>query len=142
VVHAVLGRRRPSPAGGLPAAWTSALDRFARGVHRFHDRVEVVPDRQLRGDLLEAGARLEAALVAVRSQARASRAVARRPGPATTVRGLLRSGTLCAHATECAMAAAAASRHRDAAAAARHLQEVRAAVDAVAALVGELDTTG
>lgn len=138
VVHAVFSRRRPVPAAGLPTAWTSALDRFARSVHRFHDRVEVIADRRLRRRLQDCGARLEAALAAARAR---SRGPARRLEPSPTVRALLRAGTLCAHATECAVAAAAASRAKDADDVARHLDDVRAVVDELLAeLGGELDT--
>lgn len=115
----------------------SALDRFARSVHRFHDRVAIVPDRHLRRELLRAGEQLEAALVAVRSQARTP--PTRREEAAPTVRGLLRSGTLCAQATEGAVAAATAARNRDTDEAARHLDDVRAVV---AALLVDLKTGG
>jgi cysteine sulfinate desulfinase/cysteine desulfurase-like protein len=79
----------------------------------------------LRHQLADTDAQLAAALTAVRSQARA-----------VTVRGLLRAGTLCAHAIEGLAAAAAASRNRDADTAARHLDDVR---EAVSALVSELE---
>lgn len=133
MVHAVLGRRRPVPRGGLPISWLNALDRFARSVHRFHDRVEVIADRQLRRELLAAGADLEAALAAVRAHTRSLSARHDDPGP--TVRALLRSGTLCAHATECAVGAAAAGRAKDTAEVARRLDDVRALV---AELVADL----
>jgi hypothetical protein len=132
-VHAVFARRRPVPPAGLPTAWTSALDRFTRSVHRFHDRVEVIPDRQVRAELLAVGAELETSLADLRSRSRVPGA--HRGPPAPTVRQLLRSGTLCAHATECAVAAAAASRGRDADETRRCVDDVRAVVGA---LVGEL----
>jgi hypothetical protein len=133
-VHAVFGRRRPVPPAGLPTAWTSALDRFARSVHRFHDRVEVIADRQVRAELLACGGLLESALTDVRSRSRGP--IVHREQPAPSVRQLLRSGTLCAHATGCAVAAAAASRSRDAVETRRCLDDVRTVVEA---LVGELD---
>jgi hypothetical protein len=133
-VHAVLSRRRPVPPAGLPTAWTSALDRFARSVHRFHDRVEVIADRQVRAELLGYGTLLESALADVRSRSR--RAHAHRDRPAPTVRQLLRSGTLCAHATECAVAAATASRARDAVETRRSLDDVRTVVET---LIAELE---
>lgn len=135
VVHAVFGRRRPVPAAGLPAAWTSALDRFARSVHRFHDRVEVIGDRKLRKKLQQSGVQLDEALGVIRKRAREP--LARRDG-LPTVRSLLRAGTLCAHATECAVGAAAARRSHDGEGAARLLDDVRAVV---AELVAELETT-
>lgn len=123
------------PTAGLPMTWTGALDRFARSVHRFHDRVEVIPDRHLRSELLAVGADLESGLSAVRALARSP--LARRGDPAPTVRALMRSGTLCAHATECAVGAAGASRGRDAVELSRCLAEVRAVV---AELLAVLDT--
>ena len=125
-MYAVFGRRRAVTAASAPTAWMSALDRFARSVHRFHDRVEVIPDRQLRCALQEPGAELDTALASARSRARTG--LMRRDDLAPAVRVLLRAGTLCAHATESAVAAATASRNRDIDAAAHYLDDVRAVV--------------
>lgn len=133
-MHAVFGRRRPVPPAGLPPAWTSALDRFARSVHRFHDRVEVIGDRRLRAQLQQSGAELEEALTALRGRTRGP--VARRSDPLPTVRNLLRAGTLCAHATECAVGAAAAGRNHDGDEVARLVDDVRVIV---ADLLAELE---
>jgi hypothetical protein len=129
----VFGRRRQPPVAGQATTWVSALNRFARSVHRFHDRVEVIMDRRLRHDLQQVGAQLEEVLDSIRTQVRSS--PDHREETIPTVRGLLRSGTLCAHATECAAAAAAASRARNADETASHLADVKTVV---AALVAEL----
>jgi hypothetical protein len=109
VVYAVFGRRRAVTAGSAPTAWMSALDRFARSVHRFHDRVEVIPDRQLRGALQEPGAELDTALASARSRARTG--LMRRDDLAPAVR-VLRGLALCARTAESAVAAATASRNQ------------------------------
>jgi hypothetical protein len=104
--------RRPTvSASSTRTGWASAVDRFARAVHRYSDRIEMIPDRPLRNDLRELGEQLDAALADVR---RASQGRRTRPtGSAVAVRAILRAGTLCAHATEAALAASEASRlHR------------------------------
>lgn len=121
------------PKADPPLTWPGALDRFARSVHRFNDRVEVIPDQELRRELLAVSADLDTALAVVRARARPG--ASRRKDDAPTVRALMRSGTLCAHATECAVRAAAANRRRDPAEAARCLAEARAVVTELVAAV-------
>jgi len=130
LVHAVLSRRQAVPAAGLPATWATALDRFAHSVHRYHDRVEVIPDRILRRRLQESGAALDRSLAAARA---AGRRRAHGDG-AEAVRDVLRAGTVCARAVENAVAAATARREGDLDAADRAV----AAVAGLAALVAEL----
>jgi hypothetical protein len=106
----VFTRRSAAVAVGLPTGWPAAVDRFARAVHRYSDRVEVISDRTLRTQLQDVGAVLDAALDDVRRTTRRRRTRAEDPG---MVRAVLRAGTLCAHATEAAVAAADASRRRE-----------------------------
>jgi hypothetical protein len=137
LAQTVPGRRTVGTATGVPATWASALDRFARSVHRFRDRVDEVDDRRLGQELRRVGDELYAALVAVRSRSRGAPGHRQDLGPA--VRGLLRAGTLCAHATECAAAAESAARDHDTDAAARHVADVR---ELVRTLVAGLETDG
>jgi hypothetical protein len=132
------GRRRGMPTIGRPTTWSSALDRFARSVHRYTDRVVVVHDRALRDELLRSGATLTDVLHATLDYGHA-RSPLRRCESADVVRALLRSGTLCAHATEQASAAIEASRHGDQEELVRCMDGVRAAV---LDLVRELDAVG
>ena len=127
LVHAVLARRQPVPATGLPVTWAQAVDRLAHAVHRYHDRVEVVPDRALRAELQEAAAVLAAALAA-------ARACARHDG-ARAVRDLLRAAALCSRAIEAAVGATAARRAGDAEEADRWVTAVREFAVLVAELV-------
>jgi len=110
LVHAVLARRHRVPAAGMPVTWASAVDRFARGVHRYHDRVEVVPDRALRRDLQVVGTALDRALAAARASGPPRDG---RVPDGGSVRDLLRVGALCSHAIEAAVAAATARRAGD-----------------------------
>jgi hypothetical protein len=125
-------RRRSAPATGIPITWATAVERFARAVHRYHDRVEVVGDRVLREQLREPGAVLGQALVTVRA--------ARGNGGdgAQAVRDVLRAGTLCSHAIEAAVTATTARRAGDDAEAARALATVRT----LAGVVGDLAAAG
>lgn len=115
----------------MPATWASALDRFARGVHRFRERVDEVDDRRLRLQLREVGEQFHRALVAARSRGRG--VPGHRQGLAPAVRGLLRAGTLCAQATERVAAAQTAIHDQDPVAANAHLEDVRELVRAVLA---------
>lgn len=130
-MHAVLTRRQTVPATGTPMTWATALDRFAHGVHRYHDRVEVIADRAVRHELQDAGAELDRALATARTAR--LRDVPAGDG-AQAVRDLLRAGTLCAHAIEAALATAAARRAGDGDAATEALDRVRD----LAGLVGEV----
>jgi hypothetical protein len=140
LVHALLARRPAVPSTGRPISWSTAVDRFAHSVHRYHDRVEVVPDRWLRGELQRAGRGLDGTLTLVRARrvtltsaiglglGRSGAA----PDRVQATRDVLRAGTLCAQATEAAVSAAVASRHQ------AH-DDVRDALDAVRALVHQID---
>lgn len=132
-MHAVLTRRQPVPPTGVPMTWRTALERFAHGVHRYHDRVEVVPDRALRRELQEAGAVLDRCLGTARAVDRVHDD-AQKPDAAQAVRDMLRAGTLCSHALEAAVAATTARRAGDDVEVARSVSAVRA----LAALVEEL----
>ena len=115
-------RRAAVPPPALSTGWCTAVDRFARAVHRYTDRVEMIPDRRLRSDLRDLGAVLTAALGDVRRAHRSRRPPA---DCARAVRAMLRAGTLCAHATEAALLAAAANRNQQPDALARELAVVR-----------------
>jgi hypothetical protein len=126
VVEMVVFSRRTARAhAGHPQGRMPAVDRFARAVHRFSDRVEVIPDRRLRRELQQQGELLIAALRDVRMAARI------RPRPAdaeTAIRAILRAGTACAQATEAALLAANANRLRDQPQVDEHLTTVRETV--------------
>jgi hypothetical protein len=105
----VFTRRATLPPPALSTGWCTAVDRFARAVHRYTDRIEMIPDRRLRSDLRDLGAILAEALTDVRRAHRARRPPA---DCARAVRAMLRAGTLCAHATEAALLAADANRNQ------------------------------
>jgi hypothetical protein len=138
----LLSRRSTVPATGRPISWSAAVDRFARSVHRFHDRVEVVPDRGLRAELQRSGQALSDALTMVRARRMTiGTAIGRgRSGGPTdqgqATRDLLRAGTLCAQATEAAVAAAGANRHRADDDLRRSLDTVRSLVAEITVLIG------
>ena len=125
--------RRPTvSAPSTRTGWASAVDRFARAVHRYSDRIEMIPDRPLRNDLREVGEQLDAALAEVRRTPQGRRA--RPAGSAVAVRAILRAGTLCAHATETALGASDAARRHQPDEVARQLEVVRACAADVHAL--------
>lgn len=135
----VFTRRAPMPPQALSTGWCTAVDRFARAVHRYTDRIEMIPDRRLRSDLRDLGAVLTAALSDVR---RAHRG--RRPASecAQAVRAMLKAGTLCAHATEAALLAASAHRSQQLDDVARQVAVVRELATSVRQLADScLETT-
>jgi hypothetical protein len=122
---------RPARSTG----WANAVDRLARAVHRYGDRIEMIPDRRLRQDLRDLGDQLNEALADVRHVPRGRRARGARS--AVAVRAMLRAGTLCAQATEAALIASDAGRRQQPDEVARQLQTVRE----LAAAVRELTDT-
>lgn len=122
-------RRQAVARAGLSPGWTAAVDRFARAVHRYRDRVEMLPDRSLRQELTVLGDVLDASLSSIRTGSRTRHLSSGDDGAA--VRAVLRAGTLCAQATEAAVAAAAARREQRPA-------DIRTAVATVRALTDEV----
>jgi hypothetical protein len=118
----VFTRRATMPSPALSTGWCTAVERFARAVHRYIDRIEMIPDRRLRSDLRELGATLTQALSDVRRIPRGRRPAGDGAG---AVRAMLRAGTLCAYATEAALLAADASRRQQPDGVARQVGVVR-----------------
>ena len=122
--------RRTATTTRPRTGWPTAVERFARAVHRFSDRIEVIPDRGLRAELRDLGTVLGTALADVRQSPRGRASPrgqqVRGVENALAVRAVLRAGTLCAQATEAAVLAATASRSRRPDDVARHVETVRA----------------
>jgi hypothetical protein len=131
LVHAVLTRRHLL-TGDAPTTWATAVERFAHGVYRYHDRVEVIADRGLRAELQAGGELLDHALATVRGAGRGRGADDAGRG----VRNVLRAGTLVGGATEAAVAAATARRSGDADAVNEAVEEARRLAQEVADLLG------
>jgi hypothetical protein len=135
VILVVFTRRSATATASLRTDWPAAVDRFARAVHRYSDRIEMIPDRTLRAELRELGTVLNDSLAEIRGAR--SRRTARAAGDGAGVRAVLRAGTLCAQATEAAVAAADASRGRDPVELDRQREAVRLLVGAVRDLTGD-----
>jgi len=129
LVHAVLSRRQPVPGTGAPVTWATAVERFARAVHRYHDRVEVIADRALRGELQDVANVLDRALAVVRASGRGQDGEA--------VRDVLRAGALCSRAIEAAVSAAAARRLGDDDGTARSVAAARSLATGIEELIDD-----
>src|SRR4051794_5043039 len=66
VILVVFTRRSATATASLRTDWPAAVDRFARAVHRYSDRIEMIPDRALRTELRELGTVLNDSLATVR----------------------------------------------------------------------------
>ncbi len=130
----MIRRRRRLLAAGPPPdeIWTRAVDRYERGVARFFEKVSFMHDRRLRNELRSIGADLDRALADFRA------AGAERRGPpgsdTALVNAIHRAATLCAHATEGAMAAHDAAWRKEAERMSDHLDAVRILVKGIAEL--------
>jgi uncharacterized membrane protein YccC len=116
------------------ATWTSAVERYRRGVERYHSSLRTMPDRDLRRELTDLAGPLEATLEDFED----ALAYRRRLSPdrdAAILADIHRAATLCAHATEAAMMAnEAAWRYDD--------EDVVRCLERVRTLVKKIDELG
>ena len=124
--------RRSAPGGA--DSWDSAVDRYRRAVERYHDHPHTVLDRALRRELARLGEPLDEVLADVEDAA-ADRSRYDRPRAVAVLGCIHRAATLCAHATEAALMAAAATRRGDP-------QDVARCLDTVRLLVKRIDELG
>ena len=127
--------RRPLRRNVEPdATWTSALERYRRAVARYSLNMRDMPDRALRGDLMQLAGPLQAVLEDFEDAFANRRTL--QPGRDTEVLALMhRAATLCAHATEAALMANEAAWRDD-------NKDVMRNVDAVRSLVKKIDELG
>jgi hypothetical protein len=131
--------RRSAVDSALQTGWSAAIERFTRAVHRYSDRIEMIPDRGLRIELRQIGAVLDAVLVDLRQAARGRHP--RTVDGAEMVESLLQAAALCAQATDEALAAAAAARRGGQPAdVARHVGAARGLAATVRELVDSCTT--
>ncbi len=122
------------PLRGSAATWTSAVERYRRAVERYHESVRVISDHNLRRELTHVASPLDAVLEDVETAAGRRRAYD--PERAEQVlASIRRAATLGAHATEAALMADEAARHREA-------QDVARCLDAVRVLIKKIDEIG
>src|SRR4051812_3509187 len=116
------------------ATWASAVERYRRGVERYHESVRGMSDHTLRRELTHVASPLDTVLEDLEYAAGQ-----RRSYDAERAEHLLalihRAATLCAHATEAALMADEATRHHA-------VEDVATCLDTVRGLVKRIDEIG